>query len=202
MKVKVLFLLFIFVPVIALNAQRLGVKAGVNLNNSKVDFNGMDADLYTGFNVGLISDFNLPFSGWKFNTGLLYSYEGFKLKEDYGNNMGITYHFITNNIEIPLNIRREFNHFVIKHYIQAGLNSSYALSGRIKDGESSRSLSFKNNADRFDFGASVGIGCYLTSKLQLLASYDHGLTESELVFGDQIISTKNRRWSLAVGYMF
>ena len=99
-------------------------------------------------------------------------------------------------------MRKEFNLLIVKQYIQAGLYSSYVLSGRVKDGDTSHSLDFKNNSDRFDTGFSVGIGSYLTKNIQILINYDHGFTKSEINFGDQVISSKNRRWGLSAGYMF
>lgn len=202
MKIKTLLLLVILISLSSVNAQQLGVRAGVNLSNTQVELNGIDTKSYVGFNIGGISDFNLPFDGWKINAGLLFSNQGFALKQDYGNNSGLTYNFITNTIEVPVNVRKEFNLLIVKQYIQAGLYSSYVLSGRVKDGDTSHSLDFKNNSDRFDTGFSVGIGSYLTKNIQILINYDHGFTKSEINFGDQVIASKNRRWGLSAGYMF
>ena len=202
MKIKTLLLLVILVSLNSVNAQQLGVRAGVNLSNTQVELNGIDTKSYVGFNIGAISDFNLPFAGWKINAGLLFSNQGFALKQDYGNNSGLTYNFITNTIEVPVNVRKEFNLLIVKQYIQAGLYSSYVLSGRVKDGDTSHSLDFKNNSDRFDTGFSVGIGSYLTKNIQILINYDHGFTKSEINFGDQVIASKNRRWGLSAAYMF
>lgn len=202
MKIKTLLFLVILVSLSSVNAQQLGVRAGVNLSNTQVELNGIDTKSYVGFNIGAISDFNLPFAGWKINAELLFSNQGFALKQDYGNNSGLTYNFITNTIEVPVNVRKEFNLLIVKQYIQAGLYSSYVLSGRVKDGDTSHSLDFKNNSDRFDTGFSVGIGSYLTKNIQILINYDHGFTKSEINFGDQVIASKNRRWRLSAGYMF
>ena len=202
MKIKTLLLLVILISLSSVNAQQLGVRADVNLSNTQVELNGIDTKSYVGFNIGAISDFNLPFDGWKINAGLLFSNQGFALKQDYGNNSGLTYNFITNTIEVPVNVRKEFNLLIVKQYIQAGLYSSYVLSGRVKDGDTSHSLDFKNNSDRFDTGFSVGIGSYLTKNIQILINYDYGFTKSEINFGDQVISSKNRRWGLSAGYMF
>ena len=201
-KTKLLLVLLGLLSVSSISAQRLGVRAGANLSNSKVELKGVDTKSNVGFNIGVISDFNLPFDGWKINTGLLFSNQGFALKQDYGNNSGLTYNFTTNTIEVPVNVRKEFNLLIVKQYIQAGLYSSYVLSGRVKDGDTSHSLDFKNNSDRFDTGFSVGIGSDLTKNIQILINYDHGFTKSEINFGDQVIASKNRRWGLSAGYMF
>ena len=202
MKIKTLLLLVVLVSLNSVNAQQLGVRAGANLSTTQVELNGIDTKSYVGFNIGVISDFNLPFDGWKINAGLLFSNQGFTLKEDYGNNSGVTYNFITSTIEVPVNVRKEFNLFIVKQYIQAGLYSSYVLSGRVKDGDTSHSLDFKNNADRFDTGFSLGIGSYLTKNIQILINYDLGFTNSEINFGDQVIVSRSRRWGLSAGYKF
>lgn len=202
MKIKAFLFLVIVVSCFSVNAQQLGVRAGVSLSNTQVELNGIDTKLYVGFNIGAISDFNLPFASWKINTGLLFSNQGFALKQDYGNNSGVTYNFTTNTIEVSVNVRKEFNLFIVKQYIQAGLYSSYALSGRIKDGDTSHSLDFKKNTDRYDTGFSIGVGSFLTPKIQILINYDHGFTKSKINFGDQVIVSKNRRWGLSAVYMF
>lgn len=202
-KIKLLLVVLALFSFTSINAQRLGIRAGVNLSNPKVELNGMDSKSYTGFNIGMVSDFNLPFSGWKINTGLLFSNQGFALRQDYGNNSGVTYNFVTNTIEIPVNVRKEFNLLIFKSlFVQAGLYSSYALTGRVKDGDTSHSLDFKNNSDRFDGGMSAGVGSYLTKNIQVIINYDYGFAKSEMNFGDQVISSQNRRWSFSAGYMF
>lgn len=202
MRIKTLLLLITFASLSTIKAQQWGVRAGVNLSNPRVELNDIDTKSYIGFNIGVASAFNLPFDGWKINAGLLFSNQGFSIKEDYGNNSGVTYNFITNTIEVPVNVRKEFKLLIVKQYIQAGLYSSYALSGRVEDGETSHSLDFKTDSDRFDAGFSVGLGSYLTKNIQVLISYDHGFTKSEINFGDQVLASRNRKWALSAAYIF
>lgn len=202
-RTKLLLVLLALLAFTNVNAQKLGVRAGVNLSNPKVELSGLDAKSYTGFNVGITSDFNLPLNGWKINAALLFSNQGFALKQDYGNNSGVTYNFTTNTIEIPVNVRKEFNLLMFKSlFVQAGLYSSYALTGRVKDGDTSHSLDFNSNSDRFDGGLSIGAGSYITKNIQILINYDYGFSESEVKFGDQVIGSRNRRWAFSAGYMF
>lgn len=202
MKIKLIVLPLLLLFLTGLKAQQIGVRAGVNLNSSKVDYENIDAKFRTGFNVGAISDFNLPLDGWKLNTGLLYNYQGFSLRQDRGNNQGISYYFNTNNLELPINIRKEFDLHAIKPFIQGGVYGSYVLSGRIKDGDSSQTMKFKKNGDKLDIGMNFGAGCYLTTKLRLVANYGFGFKERQIVFGDQFVSYKNASWSLSAEYIF
>jgi hypothetical protein len=194
------FLICLFI--LPAGAQKLGVKAGLNINTPKIDYYGMDGKSRVGFDVGLTSAFNLPLSGLSINTGLLFSQQGFSLKHDYGNNNGITYYFKTNNLEVPLNVRKEFDFFVVKQFIQIGPYVSYSLSGRIKDGVGSHKMNFKSDGDRFDTGLNIGIGCNLPLNLEVLVNYGFGFTDSKIVFGDQFISQKNRNWHFSLGYHF
>lgn len=202
-RINLLLVLLALLSFTSLNAQKIGIRGGVNLSTPKVELDGTDTKSYTGFNVGVVSDFNLPFDGWKINASVLFSNQVFGLKQDYGNNSGVTYNFITNTIEIPVNVRKEFSLLMFKSlFVQAGLYSSYALTGRVKDGDTSHSLDFKNNSDRLDGGMSAGVGSYITKNIQVLINYDYGFSESEINFGDQVIASKNRKWALSAVYMF
>lgn len=204
MKIKlvVITLLLLSMSVFTISAQQLGVRAGVDLNSSNIRFNNIDANLRTGFHVGVISDFDLPLIGWKINTGLLYSYDGFTLKQSYGNNTGITYHFNNNNLEIPINLRKEFNLLAVKPFVQGGVYASYLISGRVKDGTSSNKMEFKSSNDRIDVGLNFGVGASVISKLRLVANYNLGFNRKQILLGQDVVSYKNAFWSLSAEYIF
>lgn len=198
----ILFALFICLFIVPSQAQKLGIRAGANINTPSIDYNGMNAKSRVGFNIGVTSGFNLPLGGLSINTGLLFSQQSFGLKQDLGNNRGITYYFKTNNLEVPLNIRKEFDFFVVKQFIQIGPYASYSLSGRVKDGGDSHKMSFKSNSDRFDIGLNIGIGCDLPLNFEVLLNYGFGFTESKIALGEETLSKKNRNWLLSFGYHF
>lgn len=202
MRIKTFLFLVIFISLNVVHAQQLGFRGGVNLNNTNVDLNGIDKKSKIGFDLGIMSDFNLPFHEWTINTGILFSKQRFELKQDYGNNVGVTYNFITNNIEVPVTVRKEFNLTLVKPFIQIGLYSSYAISGKLKDGETKHSLDFNKNIDRFNAGLTAGIGSYLTKNIYFLINYDHGLRKNKIGFGDENITLKKRKWLLSAGYTF
>ena len=204
MKIKLIAILLLS-GALSVNAQRIGIRGGVNIDNSKIEYNGLEADTRVGFHIGAVSEFDIVPDSWSFNAGLLFSQNGFTFKYEREANTGLTYHFITNNLEIPLHIRKEFALSTsIKPFIHAGPYISYALSGRIKDGDGSHSMDFKKDGDRFDIGANIGIGCNVVAGLRLLANYGFGFTENNIVFGnqDQIIKNKNRRFTISAEYLF
>ncbi len=201
MKKIIVIFLFVFCAV-SLSAQQFGLRGGVILDASSIQFPQVETNKRVGFNVGGVCDFKLPMIGWEINTGLLYANRGFSLKSRYGDGNGITYHFTTNNIEVPVSIRKEFDLFIVKPFIQAGLYASYTFSGRVKDGDSSQSMAFDGNANKLDIGANITMGFKLTSKLRFLANYGIGFAENKYVFSDQSISHKSRAYNLSLEYMF
>ncbi|MFV0419705.1 MAG: porin family protein [Dysgonomonas sp.] len=200
MRIVTIILFFTLCSYASVNAQQFGIKGSVVIDNSKIEFPNVDTETKAGFNGGLVGNFNLPFTSWGVNTGLLYSYRGFSLKNSYGNETGVTYHFKTHGIEVPVNICKEFNAIVLKPFLQAGLYASYTFSGRVNDGEASRSIEFERKADRFDIGANISVGCKLTSKLRFLTSYGFGFAENKYIFSDQPISRKNRNLTFSLEY--
>lgn len=200
MRIVTIILFFTLCCFASIKAQQLGIKGSVVLDNSKIGFPNVDADTETGFNGGLVADFKLPLISWGVNTGLLYSYRGFSLKNSYGSGTGISYHFKTHGIEVPVNIYKEFNAIVLKPFLQAGLYASYTFSGRVNDGEASRSIEFEGKADRFDIGANISVGCKLTSKLRFLTSYGFGFAENKYIFSGQPISRKSRNLTFSLEY--
>lgn len=203
-RISLFLVLLAFVSSGTLKAQKIAVRTGVNLGAPKIDFNGVDETTRVGFNVGLTSDFSLPLIGWSLNASLLYSNQGFVLKQDYGNNIGVTYNTTINTIEMPVNVRKEFklSNFIKSLFVQAGLFSSYTLSGIAKDKDGSHSLGFLNNSDRFSTGASVGCGSSITNNIQVLVNYDYGFSGSKMTLGDQVMTLSNRRTMISVAYMF
>lgn len=203
MKVKLIAIL-LFSCAVSIHAQRFGIRGGVNIDNSSIEYNGLDADTRVGFHVGAVSEFDITQNGLLFNAALLYSQNGFTFKYDMGNNTGQTYHFKTNNLELPLHIRKEFAISpTIKPFVQAGPYFSYALSGRIKmDKSSSMSMEFDKGGDRFDVGANIGVGCNVVAGLRLLANYGYGFTDNKIVLGSQYVKNKNRRWTVSAEYLF
>lgn len=200
MRIVVIVLFFTLCSFASVNAQQFGIKGSIVVDNSKIGFPDVETDTRTGFNGGLVGDFKLPLTSWGLNTGLLYSYRDFSLKNSYKDKAGVTYYFKTHGVEVPVNIYREFNSIIIKPFIQAGLYASYTFSGRVKDGEVSRSIEFEGKSDRFDIGANISVGCKLTSKLRFLTGYGFGFAENKYIFSDQPISRKSRNITFSLEY--
>lgn len=170
---------------------RYGLKAGLNIANASFSKDVVDPDNFTGFQVGPIIEFTMPVVGIGLDAALLYSQQGFKVKEA---DKDKTYK--TNTLDIPVNLKYKFNLVVMGAYLTAGPYVSFNLSDN-----------FKNQYDSKSFGAGLnfGLGVELLSHLQVGANYKLGLTEdySTLRASDLIHSKgKQRGWTISAAYFF
>ncbi|WP_309609969.1 porin family protein [Flavobacterium sp.] len=153
---------------------KVGIKGGVNFSNLYTD-DVDDNNVLTGFNVGLFA--KIPVTEmFAIQPELNYSTKGAKLT--YNNTFAKgTAKFNLGYIEIPVlavvNITENFN-------IHAGPYAGYLLSANVKNDANNNSYDFENNFEaedfnRFDVGASVGLGLDLDS-FSVGARYNYGLT--------------------------
>lgn len=202
---KIFFVtILLLISVNAVYSQDFGLQAGVRINTSGIEYPGVDIKRKAGFEGGVFYRQSLYVESLSIRAAMLYYRQEFSLKSDMGNNIGITYHFKEDNLKLPLTV--EWKPFslpgMVKPFLQAGLYASYSLSGNIKDSDSSNSLKYKKDGDKFDYGAVVGIGTYLTSHIILNVNYEHAFTDRSLVLGDQFVSVKNRGCSVMLNYLF
>ncbi|MBB4035319.1 opacity protein-like surface antigen [Dysgonomonas hofstadii] len=201
MKIRLIIILLLASTCNAFS-QSFGVQAGIRVNASGIEYPGVDISRKTGFEGGVTFRQPLYIKSLSIRTGLLYFMQEFSLKNDMGNSTGITYHFSEDNLKIPVTIEWRPAKGLIKPFLHAGLYASCAISGRIKDNDSSNSLKYSGSSNRFDYGAIAGIGVYLTSSIALNANYEYGFSERDLSLGDQFVSVKNRGCSIALNYLF
>jgi len=201
---RLIFVIILFIVSAAgLQAQGFGVQAGVKLNNSKIEYPGVDVDKRLGFEAGVFYEIALPvISSWSVTPALLYSNSGFKLQDDHGNGTGITYHFTEHSIKLPVMIKKQFGIGPVKPFVKGGLYASYAFSGRVKDSETHHTLKYENDSDKMDYGASLGVGVRLLSRIGLDVNYDLSFAKRSIVLGDQFVSVKNRGSSISLSYLF
>ncbi|MFT3995520.1 MAG: porin family protein [Dysgonomonas sp.] len=201
-KIFLLLGLFLTVSLSQLNAQKIGVSGGVDFNQSSISFGDADVDKKVGFHIGAIYKQNL-IGGFALTGELLYARKEFKLSSSTSGESGISFHCETHNLELPVNIRKSFSLPVVEPFIQLGPYASYALSGKFKGGDLSKSIDY-DGGDRFDYGLNFGIGCGFPFNLQAVVNYGLGLKENKIPFGvsDDKVAVKNRQLSLSVAYLF
>ena len=200
MKSKLIFLFLFALLVQIANAQIFGVKGGINLASMSFSSSGLDFSPKSilGIHVGPVAEIELQESLY-FNTGLLYSMKGYKIKMDFmGESMESTAKL--NYLEIPLNVAYKFSTGELSNFfVQAGPYLGYAFSGKEKsDGETTDIEFGDGGMKRFDFGLGVGLGLELGAIVPSI-SYQLGLAN---LSDDSEVTVKNKVVQFSVAYMF
>jgi hypothetical protein len=200
MKSKLIVFVVCFTLFQVAEAQTFGVKGGINLANMSFSTNGMDLSPKSiiGIHVGPVAEFELQESLY-FNTGILYSLKGYKLKMEFlGESMEATAKF--NCLEIPLNFA--YKHTLndeFKLFGQVGPYLGYALSGKAKSEGETEDVEFgEGEMKRIDFGIGIGAGIDF-GLIATSLNYQLGLAN---IVDDPDVKVKNKVFQISVAYMF
>ncbi len=205
---KKLFLTIVTVLTISsINAQKFGVKAGLNIASLNITDPSRDTyDLKPkfGFSIGVFAEFDFS-DKLSFQPELLFSTQGAKV-ESSSNNYSFKGIKKYNYINIPLmakySINRSFN-------IQAGPQVGFLLSADQEDtftfnGTSNTLKSdIKDFLNTLDFDVSVGFGYKMNNGLSFDGRYNLGLTKlikEPANFGNT--QEKNRVFVFSIAYLF
>lgn len=200
-------------------AQKVGVKAGLNLANmlTKDDEETYsdDYDMKPGFHIGATLEF--PLSDMiSFEPGLMLSTKGFKMSIE-GSEMGISYeNEIKVNLvylDIPLNLKAGLDVGGAKVYGLVGPYVGIGMTGKMKGevtvgGETVEdeddiewgSDEEKSDLKRLDFGLTVGAGVEVSS-FEVGLSYGLGLANIS-PYTEDGYKVANRVFAISVGYKF
>ncbi|MDP4185241.1 MAG: porin family protein [Bacteroidota bacterium] len=191
---KSLIVLWLCLSIISVsNAQRIGIKGGLNFSHCDVKADGITVSpsTLTGFQIGLTSDFGLGESFY-LSPELLYSSKGYKIED--------LKHLI-DYIEIPINLTYRYPIEKISLFVQTGPYLGVGVSSKIKGGGDTETIHFGSGEDqikRMDFGWNFGGGIEY-DKFQLGLRYELGLSNIDNISG---ASTKNRTFSVTLAYFF
>ena len=197
MKQKLLLICFLSIISLSVNAQRLGIKAGISLAKANYEYTGtsISTSNLVGFQGGLIGE--IPISEDLFlNSGVLFIQKGTKFSL-----MGLNVKFPINSIEIPLNLAYKYDMGGLKLFGQIGPYLGVGLSAKMEGGGELETIDFGSEIDqmkRIDIGANFGGGIEI-NKVQLGISYGLGLTN---LSNDSDESLKNGALSISLGVMF
>jgi len=212
---KHLLFLFTLLIVSGLTAQaqfKFGLKAGVNL--SKLSYSGSkdvqtlyndNVENLTGFQVGPMAEFTVPILGIGADAAILYSQEGFKIKEAFQDLQsgelikGGSYK--TNTLEVPINLKYKITFLnVVGAFGTVGPYFKFRLSDDLLDQYKSKS---------FGAGLNFGIGVELLAHLQVGVAYKLGLTDDysqmNLLNTATNVATgkmKTSGWLVSAAYLF
>lgn len=184
------------IAAVAVNAQGIGLKAGINLAN--VSSEGESADMKMGFHFGVVSELALS-DALYFAPGLIYSQKGYQYKLDLGI-ISFDEKYTYTYLEVPLDFIYKMDlGGDSKFTIAAGPYLAYGLNVSYKDEDGNESESFKDMGMKsLDFGLNLGVGVEF-SALKISAQYGLGLANTSDM--DDYKETNNVI-GISVGYFF
>lgn len=211
--IKLVFMVLILAMATETQAQKIGIKAGLNLSNMLMkDDDGTYSDEFKmnpGYHVGVIAEFGT--GNLLFQPGLLLSTKGFKLSEDiegYGfeSKMNLMY------LDIPLLLKTYYAIQTVRIFGEIGPYLGMGLSGKTKyestiAGQTTTEegdVNFGSDADnddfkRLDYGFMIGAGLEIQA-LQISIMYAMGLANIS-AYTDEGAAVNNRVVSISVAYI-
>ncbi|MEQ8580613.1 MAG: porin family protein [Marinoscillum sp.] len=202
MKLKILFLASMCIFFTAANAQRAGLKGGVNFTNLYVD-DVDDENMKVGFNVGLFHRSDLS-ENFAIQPEFLFTQKGSEIQYDGFLGGSGKYRFNLNYLEVPVLAVAKIGGF----NIHAGPYLGFLVGANVKDIDDDGSLNDVESLDRddfntFDYGISGGIGFDFPDGI-LGLRYNYGFVEigQSGVAGQATENSKNSALQLYLGFDF
>ncbi len=197
MKQKLTLICVFSILLANVNAQKIGIKAGLSLANAQYEYSGssISTSNLIGVQAGLVGE--VPISNEiYFNSGILFSMKGTKMSL-----LGVEIDFPINYLEFPLNLAYKYDLGTVKLFAQAGPYLGVGLSAKMKGGGQEETIDFGSETDqmkRLDLGINFGAGLEI-KKVQLGINYGLGLTN---LSNDPDELMKNGVLSFSVGIFF
>ncbi|MGB4293177.1 MAG: porin family protein [Bacteroidales bacterium] len=194
MKQKLTLICVLSILLANVNAQKIGIKAGLSLANAQYEYSGtsISTSNLTGVQAGLIGEVIISNEIY-FNSGILFSQKGTKMSL-----LGVEIDFPINYFEIPLNLAYKYDLGTVKLFAQAGPYFGIGLSAKMKGGGFEETIDFGSETDqikRLDLGINFGAGIEI-KKVRLGINYGLGLTN---LSNDSDELMKNGVLSFSVG---
>ena len=172
---KLLLVVAVALSVVGLNAQAIGIQAGLNFANGVFDDGEDSEDLkgITGIRIGPVVQFKLGTIA-ELHTGAIYSQKGYEITEAV--NLGkVTIDYI----EIPLALALGFDLGGLGAFVKAGPVVALGIGGKRKTSIGDFDIEFGSGDGELkvlDTGATLGAGIKLGT-LQIDASYDFSFSD-------------------------
>ncbi|MDR1938089.1 MAG: PorT family protein [Tannerellaceae bacterium] len=143
-----------------------GVKGGLNVASAKFSKDFLDAKNVSGFHIGPMLEFMIPYTGIGIDAAILYSQKGL-----HTNRQNIS----SDYIDVPVNLKWKVGIPMIKGYLSAGPYAGFLISGKdVWDMPGSVQTQIENKS--FAAGLNFGAGVELFNSLQVGFNYGLGLT--------------------------
>lgn len=194
----------------------LEVEAGLNSSTFQTNAIASSYDAKWGFHVGLRGTFDVPSlaKGVYTNVGAFLSLKGITVSDpetSKKNDQKVDLYYL----EVPVHVGYKFTATSnLSFFGEVGPYVAYGLFGNavtkdasIKRGDDGRiyvddvtvTTPAFDEVNRFDAGVGLRVGAQLYNKVNVSCGYDWGLTNMHKQVGG---SSKNRNFTLSVGYIF
>lgn len=185
---------------------RFGIKAGLNLDNIKLNsfkssnpLEIIDTDNKCGFTAGAMMEATVPMVGIGFDLSLMYTHMNAEISNDTDEgSVG------KNFLEIPLNLKYKLNIPVVNKIIQPMVFTGPTMAVKL-DKSTWKNIKTKT----IQMGWNLGVGVELFSHLQVSGGYTFGINNvvkyipgvnNNLNLED--VKLKNNYWTVTAAYLF
>lgn len=194
----------------ALNAQaqggfRWGVMGGANFSKFSTKTEDLKSNLFTGFHVGPVVEYELPVFPIAIEAGLLYSQKGMELT-DGKINKDDAFTLRSNIIEIPVNLKAYvFSIPAARFFVIAGPSFNFALNTKVGDIKLDKLADIK--ANKTGISINAGIGAEVAKIIQISATFNVAMNDS-YKFEDaakvvnEYLNTKEKGFSITARVLF
>jgi len=184
------------------NAQfRFGVKGGLNITSVKFSEELIKADNVNGLHFGPIIEF-MPKSGMGFDLAILYSRKGF-VSKDYGFIFRDSDDsFISDYLEVPVNLKCKIGLPVVSPFFAAGPYISLRISGDKVKEIVMDDIVGQIKAKSFGAGLNFTAGAEILKTLQVGLTYNLALTDNYQELHYTKFSGKTHTWMISAAVLF
>jgi len=179
------------------NAQiiRYGLKAGIDVNDHKINSDMLRVGNRVGFQVGGTLELSVPLTGFGVETGLQYGNKSYKVtnKAEDGDISNLSY------LTVPIYLKKRFSLLgVAGIYVSAGVYGNLKVSGgdlTIDD--------VKYKQQGFQTGLGVGAGVSLLNHLDLGMLYRYKFSDTYSDDGAKdFVKVDRQTWTISLAYLF
>ena len=175
---------------------RFGIKGGVNVSTVSFSKDVVNSENVTGFHVGPLFEF-LSDLGTGVDFAILYSQKGFYANDDS---------FVSDYLEVPVNLKMRINVPVISPYFAAGPYVNFLVAGdkerNIKD--YIKNVEGQIKAKSFGAGLNFAAGVEVLNRIQAGLTYNWGLTNNYSTMNGNLSDLKGKphTWMISAALMF
>ena len=181
---------------------RVGVKAGVAINELKFNENAFSSSNRAGFTGGVMLQFIAPIINIGCDASVMYTHRQNRINftEEGEATSGMTVN--SDYIEVPINFRWNIGLPIVGKFVTPFLTTGPDFSFLV----SNKNVKDAWNKKTFDFAWNFGVGLKLVDRVELAAAYGLGITSNassdSALYGKNIVDGKNRVWTVTAAYLF